>query len=70
MARRKQEYVEAYSDGSPAYMGDQVRMTSTGEEAYLRVLGVNGYVTVYHHNWEVARVVHISEIEFVNRIPD
>ena len=51
-----------YTDGTPASQGDKVRTVDSGENAYLRVLGVRGYVTVWHPDWPVARVYHISEI--------
>jgi hypothetical protein len=52
-----------YADGKPAWEGDKIRVTATGEDAFLRVVGVRGYVTVYHHTWPEARVCHVSEIE-------
>ena len=51
-----------YTDGSPAWQGDEVRVIDTGENAYLRVIGERGHVTVYHPDWSEARVYHISEI--------
>ena len=38
-------------------------MTTTSEPAFLRVFGVNGFVTVWHPTWDKARVVQMDDIE-------
>lgn len=54
-----------YATGEEASQGNRVRLIDTGEVGYLRVLGINDYVTVMFGDISRpdARVVHISEIE-------
>lgn len=52
-----------YTSGEGAYQGDKITVVDTGEQAYLRVIGTRGYVTVYDPSWAGgARVYHITEI--------
>jgi hypothetical protein len=52
-----------YVNGRTASMGDKVRTMDSQEDCFLRVVGINGMVTVWHPDWDVARVYHITEIE-------
>jgi hypothetical protein len=52
-----------YTSGRGAWQGDKITTVDSREHAYLRVIGLRGYVTVHAASWPVARVYHISEIE-------
>ena len=59
-------YVETdqrWPGGKRAHIGDKVTVTTTSEPAFLRVFGVNGFVTVWHPTWDKARVVQMDDIE-------
>jgi hypothetical protein len=52
-----------YANGRTAEQGDKVRTVDSQEDCFLRVVGINNMVTVWHHTWDVARVYCITEIE-------